>query len=48
MGQLDDLVVGSAVHLKDAFNVPSKTTIHGLIRGSLITKDLVINQSGKL
>lgn len=46
--QLRNLVIGAGVHLQGSFNVPSKTSVSGLIAGKLITKDLIVEESGKV
>jgi len=46
--QVGNLVVGEGVHLRGAFNVPSKTTVTGLIEGNIATKELLVEQKGKV
>ena len=46
--QIGNLVIGAGVHLQGSFNVPSKTSVSGLIAGKLITKDLIVEESGKV
>ena len=43
-----NLVVGEGVRLRGAFNVPSKTTVTGLIEGNIATKELLVEQKGKV
>ena len=46
--QVGNLVVGEGVRLRGAFNVPSKTTVTGLIEGNIATKELLVEQKGKV
>jgi cytoskeletal protein CcmA (bactofilin family) len=46
--QVGNLVVGEGVCLRGSFNVPSKTTVTGLIEGSIATKELLVGQKGKV
>lgn len=46
--QIGNLVVGEGVRLRGSFNVPSKTTVTGLIEGNLATKELLIEGNGKV
>ena len=46
--QAGNLVVGEGVCLRGSFNVPSKTTVTGLIEGSIATKELLVGQKGKV
>ena len=46
--QVGNLVVGEGVRLRGAFNVPSKTTVTGLIEGNIATKELLVEQNGKV
>ena len=46
--QVGNLVVGEGVRLRGAFNVPSKTTVTGLIEGNIATKELLVEQMGKV
>ena len=46
--QIGNLVVGEGVCLRGSFNVPSKTKVTGLIEGSVATKELFVEQKGKV
>jgi cytoskeletal protein CcmA (bactofilin family) len=46
--QAGNLVVGEGVCLRGSFNVPTKTTVTGLIEGSIATKELLVGQKGKV
>ena len=43
-----NLVVGEGVRLRGSFNVPSKTTVTGLIEGSLATTELLVGKEGRV
>ena len=46
--QAGNLVVGEGVRLRGDFNVPSKATVTGLIEGNIATKELLVEQKGKV
>ena len=46
--QAGNLVIGEGVRLRGSFNVPSKTTVTGLIEGRLATKELLVGKEGKV
>jgi cytoskeletal protein CcmA (bactofilin family) len=46
--QLGNLNVGEGVRLRGSFNVPNKTIVAGLIEGNLATKELLVQENGKV
>ena len=46
--QAGNLVVGEGVRLRGSFNVPNKTTVTGLIEGSLATIELLVGKEGRV
>lgn len=46
--QEGNLVVGEGVRLRGSFNVPNKTTVTGLIEGSLATTELLVGKEGRV
>lgn len=43
-----NLFVGEGVRLRGSFNVPNKTTVTGLIEGSLATTELLVGKEGRV
>ena len=48
VNQAGNLVVGEGGRLRGDFNVPSKATVTGLIEGNIATKELLVEQKGKV
>jgi len=46
--QIGSLVVGQGVCLRGSLNVPNKTTVAGIIEGNLATKELLVQEKGKV
>jgi len=46
--QAGNLVVGEGVRLRGSFNVPNKTTVTGLIEGTLATTELLVGKEGRV